>query len=96
MLTLASMKQLYQGVYQVFRFQLEMWLVFLMSMGLTTIVYGWFFPYEDFLSWASMVSIMVVSLIHHRGIYQDNRGKQRWRQIGYLFLNDKEYDKIKV
>jgi hypothetical protein len=96
MLTLASMKQLYQHVYQVFRFQLEMWLVFLMSMGLTTIVYGWFFPYEDFLSWASMISIMVVSLIHHRGIYQDNRGKQRWRQIGYLFLNDKEYDKIKV
>jgi hypothetical protein len=95
-LTLGSMKELYQQVYQLFRDQLEIWLVFFLSVALTTLMYGWFFPYEDFLSWASMIGIMVVSLINHRRLYQDHRGKQRWRQIGYLFLNDKEYDKIKA
>jgi hypothetical protein len=64
-------------------------------MVLIILAYGYFFPYQDFLSWMTMVTVMVVTLQQHQGWIRDPYEKSSWRQQGFLFLNTKDYDKIK-
>jgi hypothetical protein len=42
-----------------------------------------------------MVTVMVITLQQHQGWLRHPYEKSSWRQQGYLFLNHKDYDKIK-
>jgi hypothetical protein len=95
-LTKMDMNQLNRRVYQLFHHHLQRWIVFGLSMIFIMLLYGYFFPYQDFLSWLTMVSLMVITLQQHQGWFRYPYEKSRWRQRGYLFLNHQVYDKIKA
>lgn len=95
-LTKVDMHQLNRQVYQLFHHQLQRWVVFGLSMVFIILIYGYFFPYQDFLSWLTMVSLMVITLQQHQGWLRYPYEKSLWRQRGYLFLNHQVYDKIKA
>ena len=93
--TLNDMNQLGRQVFQLLHHHCQRWIILGLSMVLIILVYGYFFPYQDFLSWMTMVTVMVVTLQQHQGWIRDPYEKSSWRQQGFLFLNTKDYDKIK-
>ncbi len=93
--TLSEMNQLGKQVFQLFHHLLQRWIIFGLSMVFIILVYGYFFPYQDFLSWITMVTVMVITLQQHQRWLRHPYEKSSWRQQGYLFLNNKDYDKIK-
>jgi hypothetical protein len=95
-LTLNDMNQLGSQVFQLLHLHLQRWIVLGLSMVFTILIYGYFFPYQDFLSWITMVTLMVVTLQQHQGWIRRPYEKSAWRQQGFLFLNHKDYDKIKA
>ena len=95
-LTKVDMHQLNRHVYQLFHHHLQRWVVFGLSMVFIILIYGFYFPYQDFLSWLTMVSLMVITLQQHQGWLRYPYEKSLWRQRGYLFLNYQVYDKIKA
>jgi hypothetical protein len=93
--TLSDMNQLGHQVFQLLHHHLQRWVIFGLSMVFIILVYGYFFAYQDFLSWITMVTVMVITLQQHQGWLRHPYEKSSWRQQGYLFLNNKDYDKIK-
>jgi hypothetical protein len=93
--TLSDMNQLGHQVFQLLHHYLQRWMILGLSMVLIILAYGYFFTYQDFLSWITMVTIMVITLQQHQGWIRHPYEKSAWRQLGYLFLNHKDYDKIK-
>jgi hypothetical protein len=82
-------------VFQLLHLHLQRWIVFGLSMLFIILIYGYFFPYQDFLSWITMMTLMMVTLQQHQGWIRRPYEKSAWRQQGFLFLNNKDYDKIK-
>ena len=93
-LTLNEMNQLGRQVFQLLHHHIQRWIILGLSMVLMILVYGYVFPYQDFLSWMTMVTVMVVSLQQHQAWLRHPYEKSSWRQQGFLFLNNKDYDKI--
>jgi hypothetical protein len=94
-ITLNDMNQLGRQVFQLFHHHLQRWIILGLSIVLLILLYGIYFPYQDFLSWITMVTLMVITLQQHQGWLRHPYEKSTWRQLGYLFLNNKDYDKIK-
>jgi hypothetical protein len=94
-LTLNDMNQLGTQVFQLLHHHLLRWFVLGMSMVIIILVFSYFFQYQDFLSWITMVTLMVITLQQHQGWIRHPYEKSTWRQQGFLFLNNKDYDKIK-
>jgi hypothetical protein len=88
------MNQLGRQVFQLLHHHIQRWIILGLSMVLMILVYGYVFPYQDFLSWMTMVTVMVVSLQQHQAWLRHPYEKSSWRQQGFLFLNNKDYDKI--
>jgi hypothetical protein len=93
--TLNDMNQLGRQVFRLLHHHLQRWIMLGLSMVLIILVYGHFFAYQDFLSWITMVTVMVITLQQHQSWIRHPYEKSLWRQQGYLFLNNKDYDKIK-
>ena len=93
--TLSDMNQIGKHVFRLLHHHLQRWIILGLSIGLIILIYSYFFPYQDFLSWITMVTVMVLTLQQHQGWIRLPYEKSSWRQQGYLFLNNKEYDKIK-
>jgi hypothetical protein len=89
------MNQLGRQVFRLLHHHFQRWMMLGLSMVFIILVYGYFFAYEDFLSWITMVTVMVITLQQHQGWLRHPYEKSLWRQQGYLFLNNKDYDKIK-
>jgi hypothetical protein len=93
--TLNDMNLIGSQVFQLLHLHLQRWIVFGLSMLFIILIYGYFFPYQDFLSWITMMTLMIVTLQQHQGWIRRPYEKSAWRQQGFLFLNNKDYDKIK-
>jgi hypothetical protein len=95
-ITLSDMNQLGRQVLQLLHHLLQRWMLFGLSIIFIILIYGYFFAYQDFLSWVTMVTVMVITLQQHPGWLRYPYEKSSWRQQGSLFLNHKDYDKIKT
>jgi hypothetical protein len=93
--SLNEMNQLGNQVFQLLHHQIQRWIILGLTMVFIILIYGYFFPYQDFLSWITMVTLMVVTLQQHQGWIRHPYDKSSWRKQGFLFLNNKDYDKIK-
>jgi hypothetical protein len=93
--TMNDMNQIGRQVYQLLHQHLQRWMILGLSMLLIILIYGYFSPFQDFLSWMTMVTVMVLTLQQHQGWVRHPYEKSSWRQQGFLFLNNKDYDKIK-
>lgn len=93
-LKLKEMKTMYHEVYQVMAIEYQNWglafaLIIVLVSGFSLLE-----PYQDFLSWVTMITLLLFSFQHHQTRIQEPGQLQQWRQQGYAFLNQKKYDKI--
>ena len=93
--TIHDMMQLRKQTFQLLQHYIQRWIILGLSMMLLILVYDYFFPYQDFLSWVTMVTVMAFSIQQHQNWLRHPYEKATWRQVGFLFLNHKDYDKIK-
>jgi hypothetical protein len=90
-----GLKEIQQLVRQVLgHWWQSMILMFALACLLMLGFYVWF-PYQDFLTLMTGITLMMVVSKQLLLTVQDREEKQAWRQGGYLFLNDKNYDKVK-
>lgn len=93
--TLHDMIHLRKHAFRLMKHYIQRWIILGLSMMLLILVYDYFFPYQDFLSWITMVTVMAISIQQHQSWLRHPYEKSTWRQVGFLFLNHKDYDKIK-
>ena len=95
-ISLKDFQLLSDRVYQLVRFKLRSWmLAMLLAIALVSI-YQQLFHFEAFLTWFTMVSLLIITYHHHYELSRYPIEKKEWRQLGFIFLNSKDYDKIKV
>lgn len=93
---LRDFQQLMARVYQLVRFRLWGWFVAMMMAIVLVMIYQQFFHFEAFLTWFTMISLLIIGYHHHHQLYRYPIEKKEWRQQGLMFLNNKDYVKIKV
>ncbi len=93
---LKDFQQLSERVYQLVHFRLWGWILAMMVAIGFVWIYQQLFHFEAFLTWFTMVSLLILSYHHHHALYRYPKEKKEWRQLGFIFLNSKDYVKIKV
>ncbi len=89
-------QHLYQRVYQLVRIRLGGWMLALITAIGLVWIYQQVLHFEAFLTWITMVSLLAISYHQHVELYRYPHEKKEWRQLGFIFLNTKDYDKIKL
>lgn len=73
------------------------WQTYGIMLGLALIFmigYQQWFPYQDFLTFITGITVMMIVSNQSLKLHEDKLEKQAWRQEGYLFLNQHNYGKI--
>lgn len=89
-------QHLSNNVYQVIHSRIKNWFVTLLLAVMLVWIYQQWIYFEAFLTWITMVSLLMINFHHHYELYRLPREKKEWRQLGFLFLNQKDYVKIKM
>lgn len=95
-ISLRDFQQLNDRVYQLVRFRLWSWMLAIILAIALVSIYQQLFHFEAFLTWFTMVSLLMISYHQHYELCRYPIEKKEWRQLGFIFLNNKDYVKIKV
>ena len=69
----------------------------LMTLLALTLMGGYYLavPYQDFLTLVTGITLLMLFSHHALALLDHHQQKQAWRQLGYTFLNQPDYAKIK-
>lgn len=87
-------QQLMDKVYQLVRFRFGWSIVMMITAIMMVWIYQQFYKFEAFITWFTMVSILMINYSYHQQLFRYPQEKKEWRQLGFMFLNSKDYVKI--